>query len=180
MKLSIRSDIVDDINKLLSYTKDSEGYELEFRFGRYTNRFNPGIKYSDYNKLLVFCREQNYTEIENISNVTVLRNRVRKMETDNDIKYVKKKRIKKIDIGDFFNYFLRLDYALEENILKPHDTRIIEIRYRIRNTFMLETYKIELTKLNNKYEVEIEFLTNPKSLQELFEPVKKIYSIIGE
>lgn len=88
--------------------------------------------------------------------------------------YQRKTSKERVDIH-LTEIFLRFSVAHEENIPKITNERIEYTRLRLRDSFVYPTYRVDMTKLQGKYELEIE-LTNPDitSLNSLMQPIKDI------
>lgn len=181
IKIDISKENLDRALGLLNRVKD--GDELEFRFGRKDNNFIPGLTRNEISVLKTYLRSQNFKPLE-LEETTV-------QYLVNDIRMIKKSGLPdsfmtktKLDNADMeissktipnSNRSIRLSLARETNVSAPQDIKVTYERKRKRESFVSQDnlYRIDITEIQGQSEIEleIEFLSTPKSNQ-LFIPVK--------
>ena len=162
--------IVKDIESIF---KRHTNNELEFRFGYFkNNRYVPEISYHDFNVLKNTLGKYKYIEKE----VVIYKDGYRKV--NGNIEY--KERVKNISIHHIGNYSVRFSESIEKNVCNINLSDPIMTRNKKIYVFEFDNYDIELSNVNEKFECEIEFKKFNISTQKIFQPLKRIETILQE
>src|SRR3989304_1447671 len=178
MKLSIPASNIKQIQQLLNTFSPNNESELEFRLGTFSDNFKPSISSTNYQTLLShFDTHKDYTKSITEQETQVYDNGVR---FENDV-YIKKQKLKTVDIQNIEGVALRLSLSSEIKIDPPDSLPTPTIRHKIRSSFKHKNgvFRIDLTNIENQqtYEVEVEYLKK-LDVKALFEPIKIILGLI--
>lgn len=159
--------------------KNNESLELEARFGSLEKFVNSGfmeINDKIFNRILLFFRSQNLEE--------------QLIETTDY--YYEEKRVtngytiikRGIKIGNSysvtdqnFNYKIVLNVEKQQLFENRSQLKPSNIRNKIRHRFVKENCYIDMTIVNDKYEIEIEYILN-KSISEFINEISSMVKLI--
>ncbi len=162
------SDLFDHVN----INDSNKHIEIEVKF-----KIKPQYKLiQQYNRLLTFM-QQHYPET--IEESTVI-------SYPNDIRVIngiveRKKRLK--DYHKYTNdYGFMISISEESPANLPPNLKSTNVRKRYRHIFNLDDYELDLTEVNNYYEIELEYLGDYKNidLNLLEEKILFIYKILTQ
>lgn len=124
-----------------------------------------------YQRLLSWMPEHDYEE----SVVSYYNNNIRKIE-GNTTRWEQKNKIK-----DFYYDFFTISVS-EELPVQPVKGPVKYKRFRKRHSFIINKYRLDLTEVNNQYEIELEYIGNVEdfNIEELEREILKIYKLIHQ
>lgn len=188
----------ETITKIISFTKDYDDLEIEFRLGnKYTDTFSTNITKKNYdiimNKLEKSHKKGIFTkEVKNINDFFIKGERISIID-EKIISIVKKKLFKEDFKLDNSPMDIRLSVSREikKEIVDDFDEdKIDEIfkRNKLRTTYGYKNWKYELTEVvtckncvnETSYEFELEIDFSGEDTEKLLESsYKKIFDVIG-
>ncbi len=167
------NDLFDQVNIV---DNPNAHIEIEVKF-----KIQPQYKLiAQYNHLLHYMQEH-YTEIIEESIVYSYANDIRSITTNNDT--IIEKKIKLTDYHKYTNdYGFVISISEETPTILPKNQKIINTRKRYRHIFKFDNYELDLTEINNHYEIELEYLGNYKNLDlvDFEKQILYIYQIINQ
>lgn len=154
MKLIVHSSIIQTLNEVI---QDKYEYNLHLSFGKmYRNGYIPYLNQMDYQRVKTLLVKDYPSLLVKVSN--------RKCIDLHDLNFILNRRV----------FLCRVD-----------DGEMIDVNDGINNitgieiiTFNIDNYNILLLKSHNgEYGVEIEFVKKPNTIQDIFNPIKFLYSL---
>ena len=191
MRITLETEILKEIERIVSSSQREKGVELEFRLGSFSSdknkgrTFNSGLDKTDFVNLIQQLSVNSKISKTTSRDVVVMySNNVRKIVLDGKTTFQKKHKLKTIDIP-LTNIGVRLSLSNEKPTYDPNE-QSFGTRIRNRTSFRFPTYTIDLsivqTEISNftteTYEVEMEFTTFPTSIEEVVIPIKYILGLM--